>query len=60
MNLIQNQDNISIYFLKLKNFIDKLLTYESIPNYTCGGLRTIVGYQQRDWVIKFFMGLNES
>ncbi|XP_057981103.1 uncharacterized protein LOC131166526 [Malania oleifera] len=60
LDLKQRQDSISIYFFKLKTFLDELLNYESIPNYTCGGLKVVVQNQQRDCVMKFLMGLNDT
>ncbi|XP_022852686.1 uncharacterized protein LOC111374264 [Olea europaea var. sylvestris] len=58
--LIQNQDSVSVYFSKLKILLDELMNYESIPNCTCGGLNVVVQNQQRDCVMKFLMGLNET
>lgn len=57
---MENNDNVSVYFSKLKVLFDELLNYESISNCTCGGLKSVVEYQQRDWVMKFLMRLNES
>ena len=36
------------------------MNYESVPNCTCEGLKIVVENQQRDWVMKFLMGLNDS
>ncbi|XP_022889340.1 uncharacterized protein LOC111404823 [Olea europaea var. sylvestris] len=58
--LMQGHDTVSTYFSKLKTLLDELINYESIPNCTCGGLKTVVSNQERDWVMKFLMGLNES
>ncbi|XP_021899435.1 uncharacterized protein LOC110815796 [Carica papaya] len=60
VNLVQGSDSVGIYYSKLKALFDELLNYESIPNCTCGGLKAMVDYQQRDCVMKFLMGLNES
>ncbi|XP_022853917.1 uncharacterized protein LOC111375346 [Olea europaea var. sylvestris] len=57
---MQHYDNVSVYFSKFKTLLDELLNYKSIPNCTCGGLKVVVQNQQRDWVMKFLMGLNES
>ncbi|XP_022856322.1 uncharacterized protein LOC111377458 [Olea europaea var. sylvestris] len=59
-NLMQNQDSVSMYFSKLKTLLDELLNYESVPNCYCGGLKVVVNNQQRDWVMKFLMGLNDT
>ncbi|KAG2717175.1 hypothetical protein I3760_03G161400 [Carya illinoinensis] len=57
---MQNQDTVSMYYSKLKTLLDELMNYESIPNCTCGGLKTIVDNHERDWVMKFLMGLNDT
>lgn len=57
---MQNNGIASVYLSKLKSLLDELLNYESIPNCTCGGLREVIEYQQRDWVMKFLLGLNDS
>lgn len=51
---------MSVYFSKFKTLLDELLNYESIPNCTCGDLKVVVERQNRDWVVKFLMGLDES
>ncbi|XP_041001733.1 uncharacterized protein LOC121247453 [Juglans microcarpa x Juglans regia] len=58
--LMQNQDVVSVYFSKLKTLLDELSNYEAIPSCSCGGLKTVVQNQQRDWVMKFLIGLNDS
>ncbi|XP_042982830.1 uncharacterized protein LOC122312333 [Carya illinoinensis] len=58
--IMQNQDTVSMYYSKLKTLLDELMNYESIPNCTCGGLKTIVDNHERDWVMKFLMGLNDT
>lgn len=58
--LLQNQDPVSIYFSKFKTLIDEIMNYEAVPNCDCGGLRIVIQNQQRDLVMKFFMGLNNS
>lgn len=58
--LVQNQDNVNVYFSKLKTLLDELINYEAIPSCSCGGLKTVLQNQQRDWIMKFLMGLNDS
>ncbi|XP_022872418.1 uncharacterized protein LOC111391432 [Olea europaea var. sylvestris] len=58
--VMQNEDIVSVYFSKYKTLLDELMNYESIPNCTCGGFKSAVENQQRDWVMKFLMGLNDS
>lgn len=60
MVLIQSQDDVSAYYSKFKTLIDELQNYETIPNCPCGALKIVVNNQQRDCVMKFLMGLNES
>lgn len=60
VNVLQGNDTVSTYFSKLKVLFDELLNYEAIPNCTCGGLKAVVEYQQRDCVMKFLMGLNDT
>ncbi|XP_022863085.1 uncharacterized protein LOC111383236 [Olea europaea var. sylvestris] len=61
VDLQQNWDSVSMYFSKLKTLLDELLNYECIPNCTCGGgLKTVVNNQDKDWVMKFLMRLNDS
>lgn len=57
---MQSQDYVSVYYSKLKTLLDELMNYESIPSCTCGGMKTVIQNQQRDWVLKFLMGLNDS
>lgn len=57
---MQNQDTISIYYSKLKMLFDEVFNYEFVSYYICGGLRTIIQYQKRDWLIKLFYGLTKS
>lgn len=49
---------MEVYFSKLKSLIDELVNYERISNYICGDLRAIIDYQDRDYVMKFFMNLD--
>lgn len=56
---MQNQDPLRVYFLNLSILIDELVNYEPIQNCTCRTLEAIVKYQERDYVMKFLMGLDE-
>lgn len=42
ITLMQNHDILSVYFSKYKTLFDELMNHESIPNYTCGGLKSII------------------
>ncbi|XP_035546531.1 uncharacterized protein LOC118348601 [Juglans regia] len=59
-NLTQGDDSVSLYFSKLKGLFDELLNFESIPSCSCGALKPILENQQRDWMMKFLMGLHDS
>ncbi|XP_022876825.1 uncharacterized protein LOC111395034 [Olea europaea var. sylvestris] len=54
--LMQNEDIVSVYFSKYKTLLDELMNCESIPNCTCGGFKSVIENQQRDWS---FPTLNE-
>ncbi|XP_022853674.1 uncharacterized protein LOC111375116 [Olea europaea var. sylvestris] len=58
--LMQNEDAVSTYLSKYKTLLCELMNYESIPNCTCGSFISVIENQQRDWVMKFLMGLNDS
>ncbi|KAF5451070.1 hypothetical protein F2P56_031369 [Juglans regia] len=58
--LNQENDSVSIYFGKLKTLWDELHIYDPLPDCTCGKLTILLDRYQRDCVIQFLMGLNES
>lgn len=60
INLLQSQDPVRVYWTKLNNLVDELINYELMPNCTCGGLKTVIEYQDRDYIMKFLIGLDES
>lgn len=57
---MQENDSVSVYFSKLKELFNEFLNYEYVPNCTCGGLKSLIEHQERDWSIKFMMSLDES
>ena len=59
-NLTQGEDTSSVYYGKLKTLWDELAVYESIPPCSCGNMATLTERYQRDCVIQFLMGLNDS
>ncbi|XP_042954529.1 uncharacterized protein LOC122290927 [Carya illinoinensis] len=59
-NLTQGDDSVSLYFSKLKGLLDELLNFEFIPSCLCGAMKLVLENQQRDWMMKFLMGLNVS
>lgn len=40
--------------------MDQPVNYEPMLNCTCGALETVVEYQDKDYLIKFLMGLDDS
>ncbi|XP_041017107.1 uncharacterized protein LOC121259546 [Juglans microcarpa x Juglans regia] len=59
-SLVQGDDSVSLYFSKLKGLLDELLNFEVIPSCTCGAMKNVLENQQRDWTMKFLMGLHDS
>ncbi|KAA8539559.1 hypothetical protein F0562_026251 [Nyssa sinensis] len=59
-SLTQGDDSVNLYFSKLKGLFDELLNFEFIPSCTCGAMKPALENQQRDWMMKFLMGLNDS
>ncbi|KAB1214069.1 hypothetical protein CJ030_MR5G017332 [Morella rubra] len=59
-SLLQEQDSVSVYYGKLKVLWDELANYDPIPECACGKLKTLLDRQQRDYVIQFLMGLNDT
>ncbi|KAF5469590.1 hypothetical protein F2P56_013652 [Juglans regia] len=58
--LQQDTDSVSIYFGKLKTLGDELGIYEPMPDCTRGKLAVLLVRYQRDCIIQFLMGLNDS
>ncbi|KAL3520693.1 hypothetical protein ACH5RR_018842 [Cinchona calisaya] len=56
----QRHQSVSIYYTKLKALWDELASYHEPPCYTCEGLKALVERQEKERVMQFFMGLNES
>ncbi|XP_042972666.1 uncharacterized protein LOC122304457 [Carya illinoinensis] len=60
IGLHQDIDSVSVYFGKLKTIWDELLIFDPMPDCNCGKLAVLNDRYQRDCVIQFLMGLNES
>ncbi|KAF8393202.1 hypothetical protein HHK36_021443 [Tetracentron sinense] len=58
--LLQEKSSLTAYFMKLKGYWDELASYNTVPNCTCGMLKTLSEYQQQEHVYQFLMGLNDS
>lgn len=64
--LNHGNNSINTYYTSLKALWDELINFESIPfctcgcKCTCGIIKTIVENRERDYILQFFMGLNDS
>lgn len=56
------QDNLSIeaYYTKIKTIGQDLNDYRPINDCTCGGLKSFIQHLDSEYIMIFFMGLNES
>ncbi|XP_077234197.1 uncharacterized protein LOC143876374 [Tasmannia lanceolata] len=59
-DLAHSQTSVAVYFNKLKSYWDELKFYISLPTCSCGALKAISEYEQREKIMQFLMGLNES
>lgn len=63
MNLTQDRNNVSVYFIRLKTIWEELSHFRPNCNCrkcSCGGVKKINEYYQMDYIMSFLMGLNES
>ena len=63
MNLVKNQNSVSLYFTKLKTIWEKLSNYKSVctcGKCTCGGVKNPNSHHQMEYIMSFLMGLNYS
>lgn len=56
--LAQDQLYVSTYFTRLKPLWIELVSYH--PVCSCGGVRSLKDHYQQEYVMAFFMGLNDS
>ncbi|KAF5447720.1 hypothetical protein F2P56_033249, partial [Juglans regia] len=65
-SLVQDQSSVSSYYTKLKAVWDEFSTVKPIPNCSCnpgcscGALKTVIDQHQKEYVVQFLMGLNDS
>nr|CAD1821579.1 unnamed protein product [Ananas comosus var. bracteatus] len=57
---IKGHQSVSVYYTKLKGLWDELASYHEPPCCTCGGLKALVEREEKERVMQFLMGLNES
>lgn len=60
MNLIQDQNTVSVYFTKLKTLYEELNNFKPTYACTCGGSKALFDFIQSEYIMKFILGLNES
>ncbi|RVW99200.1 Retrovirus-related Pol polyprotein from transposon RE1 [Vitis vinifera] len=56
----QGQQSISVYYTKLKAFWDELSSYHEVLSCSCGGLEKLKEMDEKERVMQFLMGLNDS
>ena len=52
--------DVLTYYTKVKILWDELSNFQPIPVYNCGAIRAWMEFQQKEYVMQFLMGLNES
>ena len=57
MNLVQDQNFVSVYFTKLKTIWEELNNYRLVC--TCGGVKNLNSHYQMKYIMSFLMGLND-
>ncbi|XP_041011401.1 uncharacterized protein LOC121255189 [Juglans microcarpa x Juglans regia] len=60
VNLSQENDIVNGYYGKLKSLWDELSIHDPLHVCSCGSTKTLSDRYQRDCVIQFLMGLNDS
>ncbi|XP_057460767.1 uncharacterized protein LOC130751228 [Actinidia eriantha] len=63
MNLVQDQNSVSIYFTKLKTIWEELNNYRPIcicGKCTCDGVKNLNSHYQMEYIMSFIMGLHDS
>ncbi|KAG2721203.1 hypothetical protein I3760_02G071000 [Carya illinoinensis] len=53
-------NDMVVTWLQNTILFDELLNFEFIPSYSCGAMKSVLENQQREWMMKFLMGLNDS
>ncbi|XP_073302898.1 uncharacterized protein [Primulina huaijiensis] len=56
----QGQQSISVYYTKLKSLWDELSSYHETLSCSCGGLEKLNQRDEKEKVMQFLMGLNDS
>ena len=56
----QGHESVSAYYTKLKALWDELASYHDPISCTCGGFKTLAQREEKERVMQFLMGLNDS
>ena len=59
MNLVQGSMSVIAYFTKLKSIWEELKTHKPVSSCTCGGAKSLMEYDEVEFVLSFLMGLND-
>lgn len=59
-SLTQDQLSVAAYYTKLKALWDEFASYSDLPSCTCGAIKKHVERKERNALMQFLMGLNES
>ncbi|XP_020255452.1 uncharacterized protein LOC109832512 [Asparagus officinalis] len=59
-DIANSTSSIASYFTGLKALWDELYSYNVVPPCTCGSSKELMNIHQREKVMQFLMGLNES
>ena len=63
LNLRQAQNLVSVFFTQLKSLWEELSHFRLVctcGKCTCGGVRALASHYQMEYIMSFFMGLNDS
>ncbi|XP_020421511.1 uncharacterized protein LOC109949766 [Prunus persica] len=59
-SLTQDQMSVVAYYTRLKGLWDELASYSDVPSCTCGAMKDHAERDERNRVMQFLMGLNDS
>ena len=59
-SLTQDQMSVAAYYTRLKGLWDELASYSDVPTCTCGAMKDHAERDERNRVMQFLMGLNDS
>lgn len=59
-DLVQGNDNLTVYYTKLKKYWDELNALCELPMCTCGAMKKLVDFDQQQKLMKLLMNLTDS